>query len=154
MEKKIVLFGTRDLYKDAPIFVSQEPTTFRECKHNAEPVFTTGKLEKAIELGMDTYLISVRFAFFSYERWWLDRLEEGHFFHNGLSLMGIKNEVKPTELVQRFMSSWREFYDKMRIPWVDEFDDLFEPREHLIKHHGFIDGDSIPGIGVDHGQGQ
>lgn len=142
MTQKIVVFGTTALYKKVPLYEGQKPVFENQCKKGHHEAFwSTGKLEEALERHYRVYVVSVRWAFYEYDCWWIDALPEEHIFHNGMAVLG---KFPARDLQARLLYSWRSFYEHLGIEWDEHFIEWDDPLMHLITHHGIVHGSVIP----------
>jgi len=138
MNRRMAIFGTRDISVERPTFPGQQPV-YEEIGYRT---YSTGKLEQAIAEGYDVFIVSIRPVFGDHDRWWIELVDPERVFVN----RGLLAAFQGADLDGADMfDAWRRFYRRMGLPWREDFTDLDDPRVAAIEHHGFTDGGSFRG---------
>jgi len=139
--RKIAVFGTRHINAEEPLFPGQEP--IHDLWHRGERLrwYTTGKLEEAIALGYEVYVVSIRPVFGPHDRWWQALVPSSHvLFSSGLLAASARGD--PMAAV---FAPWREVFARLGVPWDESFSDFDDPATALSTRHGIRDGSMFTG---------
>lgn len=69
MERQKIVFGTTHLYQTVAAFHGQEPIAHYRHREETHLFWSTGRLEEALDRGMEVYIVSIRFAFGEHDDW-------------------------------------------------------------------------------------
>ena len=136
-----VIFGTRDIYVEEPLFPGQRPVYEEVSGGELLRWYSTGKLEQAIAAGCTTYVVSIRPAFGPHDEWWQALVPPDRVFVNA----GMMAAFTGAPAMAKVFDAWRRFYARFGLRWSDAFSDLDDPRKTAVEKHGFIDGGVFSG---------
>lgn len=139
--RKIAVFGTRHINAETPLFPEQAPV--HELWHRGEHLrwYSTGKLEEAIALGYEVYVVSIRPTFGPHDRWWQALVEPSHVLATG----GLFAAAARGDPMTAVFAPWRELFARLGVPWNDVFSDFDDPAIELSARYGVRDGSTFIG---------
>ena len=138
---KNVIFGTRDICVEEPLFDGQLPVYQEISGGEMLRWYSTGKLEQAIAAGCTAYVVSIRPAFGPHDEWWRALVPPDRVFVNA----GMMAAFTGAPAVAKVFDAWRRFYARFGLRWSDAFSDLDDPRTHAVEKLGFVDGSAFAG---------
>lgn len=123
---------------DKPTFEGQEPA-FQGIVDLLEPTFvikwSTGQLERALELGLDVYVCSLKPSLGAQDAWWRKLVKaENVFLFDELAA----GTLAVNEIGRKAYLPWQRLFSALGIPWETRYERLNVARAALVEH-GVID---------------
>ncbi len=138
-----VVFGTSVLAADAPVYPGQPPAHVERFRGRILASYSTGRLEEALRRGCAVFVCSIRFAFGPHDQWWQELVDPANVFCNDRLLESVLGSHR--EIDDALMDSWRRLYERLGLPWCDDFRRCDDANIALIVRHGVLDGSLIKG---------
>jgi hypothetical protein len=145
VDTQIVVFGTRHLESDGPLYLGQSPVYTEHRRGQHLRTYSTGRLEEALRLGLRVYVVSIRPAFGPQDEWWRRALPAERV----RSTPGIFQIRSGREILPAVFRPWVELYEELGLPWPQAgFSNIDEPARHLHENLGLVDPESLIGFRV------
>lgn len=125
MERRIIVFGTRDIASDAPAHAGERPVFDGFVGRHRVIQYSTGRLERALAEGLEIHVCSIRPAFGAHDRWWL-ALVPPERVHAPVIPPGRRAVKEIAWLLE--CGPWKRLFDALGLPWDDGWEREEGPR--------------------------
>ena len=142
---KVAVFGTRHILADSPVFEGQESVYQEYFDGRLLAWYSTGKLEEALALKMEVYVVSIRPAFGPQDAWWRALVPSERVFNSKRIFAGLMSD----DPMAAVFEPWRELFALLGLPWPEgQFKDFDDPAVWLATHYAVKDGSMFAGHGL------
>ena len=135
-----VIFSTTDIQTEHELYPGQRPVSIETYRGRVLETYSTGRLEAAFGRGMEIYLVSIRQAFGSHDRWWRELIRPEHVWQTAGVMSACRHSINGV-----LLEPWTKLYALLGIPWTDGMQDPDQARAALVADHGFTDGKTFRG---------
>jgi hypothetical protein len=138
---KRIVFGSNQLMSDKPTYDGQTPV-FQGFVDMLAPTFmtkwSTGRLEKALALGMEAFVLSLKPALGPQDSWWRKIVPpENVFLYEELRA----GKLSYVEIGRRAFLPWQRLFVRLGISWESRYESTDVARAALATHD-VLDGKS------------
>lgn len=137
---RIAVFGTTAIATERPVYKGQRPMHQEVWRRKLYLTYSTGRLERALDLGMEVWICSIRPAFGDQDRWWLALVPPERVLCTDPSMM-----MDARNGLARLLEPWKRLYERFGLPWGG-FADPFAARDALDGSRGVIYGGYLQGF--------
>ncbi len=138
MECRIIVFGTSDICVEDPVFPGQRAIH----EEGRERWYSTGRLERALTMGIEICVCSVRPAFGPHDAWWQKHVPPERVFAPKLDVRMSGDDFKDRVLFE----PWRRFFAHAGLEWPDDGRDGLDVRRDLDGSQGVLHGGRLSGF--------
>lgn len=139
-ECRIAVFGTTAIMSDMPVFKGQQPVHSEIWRRKYYASYSTGRLERALDLGLEVWVCSIRPAFGPQDGWWRKLVPAERVLGTDLSVMDVGRNG-----MAGLLEPWKRLYERFGLLWGG-FTDPFDARDALDGSRGVIYGGYLQGF--------
>lgn len=139
--RHIAILSTTDIQAEHPAYPGQAPVPGGTPGRRVPGVWSTGRLEQALRLGLDVFVCSIRPAFGPHDRWWRAMVPPDKVF----CADGLLRPFRPSEAERLLIEPWRRLYAALGVRWDPSLTHERDARARLVDRFGAVDGATLSG---------